>query len=335
MIEPTGVPTRLYRYLATALCALIAVAAPALAQDQAPPADPSVMSVTAEATFMRAAPNVRAAVVVRLERGARVEVLDRSDGEWWRVRAGDPPRDGYVHRLVLGPPRATPVQPMRRAPMPPPRTPVEEPVAPASSETGTAAAALGPGVLASAGVGLFFPTARDTFDAVGITGAPLTYTGTVEVVRVFHSLFVRGAVDWVSETGERVFLTEAGERFPLGIPLEVDLLPIEISAGWRFEPRHRRRPRSPVVPYVGGGAGLLRYRERDPFAEGDEQIDERFASYHALAGADVFLHRSVGVRVEYRFRHVPDALGDGGVSAITGDTSLGGSMFFVGVVLGR
>ena len=59
------------------------------------------MHVNTDATFVRSAPNVRATVVARLERGARVEVLERLEGDWWRVRAGDPPVIGYIHKLVL------------------------------------------------------------------------------------------------------------------------------------------------------------------------------------------------------------------------------------------
>ena len=319
------------------LAALLALAGPGvlLAQVAASDDAPSAMVVNAEATFVRDAPNVRGAVVVRLERGDRVQVIERTPGDWWRVRAGDPPREGYVHRLVLSPYSATwAPRPPREVP---PSTPQPTP-APAGGSAGDrgstpAAKRPGPGMLVSGGAGLFFPAARDSFDAVGITGNPVTYGGTVEAVRVFRSLFVRGSVDWTSETGERVFLSDTGERYPLGIPLEIELMPIEFSAGWRFEGRSARR--SPVVPYVGGGAGLLLYRETDQFAEGDDEVDERFASYHALAGVDLCFHRLIGARLEYRFRHVPDSLGDGGVSAVTGDTSLGGSVLFFGIVVGR
>jgi hypothetical protein len=47
------------------------------------------------------------------------------------------------------------------------------------------------------------------------------------------------------------------------------------------------------------------------------------------------LVRWLGLRLEYRYRYAPVSLGEGGVSAITGDTSLGGSTFAVAVVVGR
>lgn len=324
---------RAVRLLAGAVVATALVQAPAasVAQVTPPPAEAAgatVMQVRAAATFLRQDPDVDGAVVARLERGERVEVLERLEGDWWRVRAGRPPVVGYVHRLVLadlpqGSPRARPSVPPALPPhMPPP-----------ASAADAVPSAAGVGGLAFAGVGLFSPTARDTFDAVGITGSPMVLTGGLEVTRVYRNLFVRGAADWSEETGERVFLDDTGQRFPLGIPLDIRLIPIEVSAGWRFDGRPAARRR--FVPYVGGGAGVLLYRESDEFAEDDEKADEKFTSYHVLGGVDVYFARRAAVRAEFRYRAVPGALGDGGVSAVTGDTSLGGAVFVVGVVLGR
>ena len=78
------------------------------------------MYVNTDATFVRSAPSVRATVVARVERGARVEVLDRLEGDWWRVRAGDPPVVGYVHELVLSP--GEPAVPAAARPPLPPRS---------------------------------------------------------------------------------------------------------------------------------------------------------------------------------------------------------------------
>ena len=69
----------------------------------------------------------------------------------------------------------------------------------------------------------------------------------------------------------------------------------------RRSPGTRRR----VVPYVGGGAGVLLYRESDEFAEDDEEIDDTFMSYHVLGGVDVYLQRRFAIRAEFRYRAVP------------------------------
>ena len=83
------------------------------------------------------------------------------------------------------------------------------------------------------------------------------------------------------------------------------------------------------------GAGVLLYKESDEFEEDDETVDDTFASYHVLGGVDVYLQPRFAIRAELRYRAVPGALGDGGVSAVIGDTSLGGAVFFVGVAFGR
>jgi len=296
----------------------------------APPAaarESTQMHVNTDATFLRGAPSVRGPVLTRLERGARVEVLERLEGDWWRVRAGDPPVEGYVHRLVLSPGEAPVPGPPLRLP-PPTERPAAEAPAPDDAPKKPA-----PGGIGSAGVGLFMPDARATFDAVGITGNPLVIGGGVEATRLWKQLFFRGAVEWSQETGERVFLDGSGGRYPLGIPLDVRMVPIDFSAGWRFDGRPGTRRM--FVPYVGGGAGLLLYRESDEFAEDDEIVDDTFASYHVLGGVDVYLQRTFAIRAEFRYRAVPGALGDGGVSAVTGDTSLGGAVVFVGVAFGR
>ena len=327
--------------LAAVLMAAVAGTGAASAQTPSPTTAAAtqagdVMHVNADATFLRNAPDVRGKVVERLERGTRVEVIDRTAGDWWQVRAGDPPRAGYLHRLVLAPGEVSvPARPRRPA-LPPPSA-LPQAGAPEAGQPDAAETPRGPrrGGLAFAGVGVFSPAARDSFDAVGITGKPFVVGGGVEGTRLWRSLFVRGAVDWSKETGERAFLADTGERFPLGIPLDIRMVPIDVTVGWRFDAtRPGARPRR-FVPYAGGGAGVLLYRETDEFAEGDEIVDETFASYHVLGGIDVYLQRSLAVRAEVRYRAVPDALGDGGVSAVTGDTSLGGAVFFVGLTFGR
>lgn len=326
----------LHALAAAALVALLQGPPPAAAQaaqaEQPPtaPADASVMQVRTTATFLRESPSLNGAVIARLERGERVEILERLPGDWWRVRAGRPPTEGYVHRLVLSDvvtPRVSPGLPL------PPATPTAEPPTQKRETADARTARPGIGGLAFAGVGLFSPTARESFDAVGITGNPLVVTGGLELTRIYRNLFVRGAADWSEETGERVFLDGSGGRFPLGIPLDIRMIPIDVSAGWRFDGRPAARRR--FVPYVGGGAGVLLYRETDEFAEGDEVVDERFTSYHVLGGMDVYFARRAAVRAEFRYRSVPDAIGEAGVSAVTGDTSLGGAVFVVGVVVGR
>lgn len=304
------------------------------------------MVVNAEATFMRAQPDIKGLVVLRLERGDVVEVLD-SSGTWFRVRGGDPPREGFVHRLVLAPARATtpasPAEPRPRSdPAPPaPGRPIYDSDE-ASSSTGRTGQPVSPtprptkpaiGLRALAEMGWMTPRAKESFESVGISGQQRVFGAGAEVTNVFHGIFVRGSFERWSATGERVFISADGRRFGLGIPLKVRLTPIDATVGWRL-PRVGRGSGS-VVPYVGGGAGVLRYEESDPFTDSSEEVDEQFASYHGLAGAEIALISWLGVKAEYRYRFAPDSLGTGGVSAQHGDNSVGGSTFGLTLVVGQ
>ena len=69
---------------------------------------------------------------------------------------------------------------------------------------------------------------------------------------------------------------------------------------------------------------MAMYRESSPFADGDEDLDTKSASYHVLAGVEIPLVRWLAVGVEGRYRYIPDILGEHGASAALGDESLGG-----------
>jgi Bacterial SH3 domain len=311
------------------------------------------MVVNVEATFVRERPHAQSSIIIRLERGARVEVLDDS-GIWYRVRTGNPPHEGFVHHLVLSqPPRSIAPSPVSGGPHPanpvlpkptttsPGRPDNDGRRSPATQPTSTGGRSVVSTRSTHAGIGLrglgvigwMVPLARDSFDAVGITEKPLMVGGGGEVTNLYRGLFVRGTVERWSGTGERAFLPADGPRLGLGIPLTVKMTPIDITAGWRFA--RLGRGADAVTPYVGGGAGVLKYEETDPFAEASENVDTRFNTYHVLGGAEVGILRWLSVKVEYRYRAVPDSLGAGGVSKDQGDASLGGSTMGFAVVLGR
>jgi hypothetical protein len=327
-------------HILTLACLFLLVTAhPADAQ----PSATATMMVNAEATFMRDQPDTKGNIVLRLERGALVDVLD-SSGTWFRVRAGDPPREGYIHGLVLAPASRviTPAAEPRPRPQPRERTesgPVER------RAPGTAPPTAQPRRLWASGhktpigfrllgsVGWTTPLARESFEAVGVSGSQQLFGGGGEVTNLFGGLFVRASFERWKATGERAFIAADGRRFGLGIPLSLKMTPIEATAGWRF--KRLGRGLGSLAPYAGGGGGIVRYEETDPFADATESIDEQFGSYHALGGVEVGLLPWLGVQAEYRYRWVPDSLGSGGVSAILGDDSIGGSTVAVSVVVGR
>ena len=76
--------------------------------------------------------------------------------------------------------------------------------------------------------------AADTFDAIAGTSSLRAVGGAVDVLRIWRGVFARATVARSSVDGERVAYA-AGEIFPLGIPLTVKMMPIEIGGGWRAE----------------------------------------------------------------------------------------------------
>jgi hypothetical protein len=169
-------------------------------------------------------------------------------------------------------------------------------------------------------------TAKDSFDAV--LGKPyLTgFGGGVEVLRLGGDLFVRGAMTISRATGNRVVVVDDEViEFDPPIPVTITALQTELGAGWRFTPRPRPgRPPSRVVSYVGGGLLFTRYREATDFDEPDEGQFESFNGYMLFGGVEFPLGGSIVGAGEVQYRTVPNALGDGGVSAAFGDTDLGG-----------
>jgi hypothetical protein len=210
--------------------------------------------------------------------------------------------------------------PPSTAPAPAPRT--AAPAAPRAPALPT-----GPRARLVGGITFMQMQAGDAFEAVTGSSNVLHYGGGVQGVDLWKHLFVEGTFEYANPDGERVFVFE-GEAFPLGIPLEVTMTPLDVVAGWRFVTR------SMVTPYVGGGFTSVGYKETSEFAEPDDDLDERFNGYLVVGGVEVRASRLVHVRGEVRYRDVPNAL-TGGVAAAFGEESLGGFAFGVKVAIGK
>jgi hypothetical protein len=179
-------------------------------------------------------------------------------------------------------------------------------------------------------LGLTSFTATESFDAALDSHVGSIFGGGVKVGLPLGGLFV-GVEAWhFGHVGERVFLFE-GKDFSLGIPLEVTITPIELSAGWQF--RFRRAPR--FRPYVSGGISSYAYREVSDFATDAENLEERFTGYHLAAGAEFPIERWLGVGWELNWTSVPDAIGEGGVSKAFNETNLGGTSLRMKITIGR
>ena len=130
--------------------------------------------------------------------------------------------------------------------------------------------------------------------------------------------------------GERVFIYN-DEVFPLGVPVDVTVTPLEISGGWRV--RLRRLPK--LIPYAAAGLTSLQYREKSEFATTAEDVDRIFNGYHLLGGAQYKITPWLGVAGEASWTAVPDAIGESGVSQRFNETGLGGTTLRLKVTIGR
>lgn len=178
--------------------------------------------------------------------------------------------------------------------------------------------------------GRFSFSASESFDTIlGASAGPI-FGGGATVGLPFGGLFVDIGAWRYSDSGERVLVLD-GQTVPLGIPLDVTVVPLEISAGWKF--RIRRLPK--LIPYAAGGYTSLRYTETSSFAGTSEDVDERFGGYHVRGGAEFKITRWLGVAGELAWTTVPDALGNGGVSAAFNEDNLGGTSFRARLTIGR
>lgn len=170
--------------------------------------------------------------------------------------------------------------------------------------------------------------AQDSFDAIfDRSSGPIIGGGAQVLLR--RGIFVEVGASRFKQEGERAFVTATGEVFRLGIPLVVTITPLEITGGWRY----RKWPR--IVPYGGAGYSVYRYRETSDFADPDENVDERFGGFHFLGGAEYQPLRWLAVGGEVVWASVPDALGNGGVSAAFNEDNLGGTTLRVKISVGR
>lgn len=172
--------------------------------------------------------------------------------------------------------------------------------------------------------------AVESFDAIlGETSGPI-FGGGARVGLPFGGLFVDAGAWQFRGEGERVFVSN-GVVYPLNVPVEITMTPLEFTAGWRFRvPRVAR-----LTPYVGGGLTSMRYRETSAFSSTSEDVDETFTGYHLMGGAEVRLMRWVGAAAEVTWTTVPESIGQGGVSAAFNEDDLGGTTVRFKITIGR
>ena len=179
-------------------------------------------------------------------------------------------------------------------------------------------------------IGVMNFAAADSFDVILGSPSGMIFGGGARVGLPLGGLFVDVGAWRFRGEGERAFVFQ-GEEFDLGIPVEVTVTPLEITGGWQF--RLRRAPK--FRPYMGGGFSSYGYKETSEFATDAENVDDRFTGYHLLGGAEYRVSRWAALAGEVTWTTVPDALGEGGVSAEFDEDNLGGTSFRFKITIGR
>ncbi len=308
--------------LAAAFAAILAAPGTTLAQTQSPPgatrrAEPTIVRTNREQTLVWSRNPSR--VIATLPQGVELEALSR-DAQWLEVlvpeaHAGPGGAIGYVFEghveMVSGPP--VPDRPQEQAPYAAP---------PPHEGSGTPRF----GFRGYGDLSYQWFRASDSFDAILDRNAAPFFGGGGQVH--IGPIFVDVGLQRFEDTGERAFVFD-GEVFRLGIPNRITMTPLVVTAGYRFSRGAR------TVPYVGGGIGSLKFQETSDFADPDENVDERFTSYHAVAGAEYAVSRWFFLAGEVRYAAVPDAVGAPGIAAAFGESDLGGFSVAVKVLVGR
>src|SRR5688500_11438439 len=173
-------------------------------------------------------------------------------------------------------------------------------------------------------------TAADSFDVILGSPSGTLFGGGARVGLPLGGLFVDVGAWRFRGEGERVFVFE-GEEFPLDIPVEITITPLELTAGWQF--RLRRLPR--FRPYVGGGFTSYGYKETSEFATSAENVDDRFNGYHLLGGAEDRVARWLARGRDVTWATVADARGASGGSDLVNESDLGGTSFRLKITIGR
>ena len=171
------------------------------------------------------------------------------------------------------------------------------------------------------------PAANKTFEAVFGQSLQQFWGGGVQVA-LRSGFYVEVEASRFKKTGQRAFVFN-GQAFRLGIPLSATIMPLELSAGYRFKVSPR------LLPYAGGGIARYSYTETSDFSDTGEDVDATHTGYLVLGGVEVRAHRWVGVSVDVQYTQVTGILGGAGVSKEFGESNLGGTAVRLKVLVGR
>lgn len=170
--------------------------------------------------------------------------------------------------------------------------------------------------------------AKETFDAVTGKSTLTGLGGGVEVQRIWRGIFARTVISRMSQSGQRVFVFD-NTVFPLGVPLDITMTPIEFAAGWRFRPIGARG----IVGYLGAGGVFLSYNESSSSVAGEE-VSEQMSGFLLFGGVEVPVWRFVTAGAEVGWRKA-EVLNPGGVMGAFQENDFGGVTMCVMVSIRR
>jgi hypothetical protein len=307
---------------------VLTLLAPAAVAAQQPPVIPGSAATVATAAPVFLRPDAARTPLRTLAVNTPL-VVEQQQGDWLQVTWEDPAlgrRTGWIEtrfvRISSGPPpRTIPDPPDQPGATAAPRQP-----APARQPRARGASTA-PGFRAFGRVAWDRMSASESFDAVTGSDTVLFYGGGVQLTNLWRGVFVEASIERAKVDGERVFAV-GDQVFPLGIPLEITMMPIDVVAGWRVATGR-------LATFAGGGVTSFGYKETSDFAEEDENLDDRYTGFVVMGGVEVTVWRWLHVRGDVRFRQVRDVLGVGGVSEVFGEDRLGGLGGGVSLVIGR
>jgi len=317
---------------------------------------PQAVIVNVDRANMRDKPSTSATVVVVLQKGEPLEVLETS-GTWYRVRVTSTGKTGYIAtNLTAAAPSAAaasrpagagsaappalppsaPVTPPAGTPsaMPPTPSPFVEPGsrAPAATQRSTTTMSSSSSSPTHVGAHIFgiaegeSLSAQKSFEAI-LSPSKSTVTNVgfgVDVTNLWKGLFARLAYSHTKNTGYRTYVDAAGTPHSLGIPITIELAPLEVGAGWRFN--SSAQGSVTIVPFVGFAYLAQGYKETSELADDTDNVDTSDHGSTIFGGVE-FGVKIAKVGIEGFYRSVPNAIGTAGVSKVFNETNLGGAGF--------
>jgi opacity protein-like surface antigen len=252
--------------------------------------------------------------------GTILEVVNRQ-GEWYEVVLPNVVVPGRTTGFIA----VSQVDPVDNAPIPQRRPAPAEPPDQRSSRPTVKPK---PGFRAYAIVEAERMLANDSFEALVGKSTLFNVGFGAEATGLHQGLFVRGAATHTSVSGSRVVVDSSKKVYSLHIPLTIEITPIEISTGWRATVKQGDR----VVPYVGAGLLLQRYKETStPSIDADTNTTD--VGMTLFAGAEISV-KFIRILIEGQYRTVPKTLGTAGVSEDFGEKNLGGGVLRLGFGVG-